>query len=230
MRVLGIDTSAKTCSTALLQDGAIISSHFLGEGLTHSQTLLPMIKKTLEESDCSVTDLDLISITSGPGSFTGLRIGISSVKGLAFSHQIPCVGVSTLEAAAENCVEYEGYVASVLMDARRGEFYNALFRIENGSPCRLTEDRAICGEAIANELKNFEKIILLGDGAGKFASDFPELENALSPESIRYQCGVGAAIQGIKKNALGFATSAALLAPVYLRLPQAEREWQAKNK
>ena len=229
MKVLGIDTSAKTCSVALLQDGVVLSSRLLGEGLTHSQTLLPLIKKTLTESGCPVSKLDLISITAGPGSFTGLRIGISTVKGLAFSDDIPCVGVSTLEAAAENCVDYEGYVACVLMDARRGEFYNALFRIEKGSPCRLTEDRAISGEAIADELKSFEKIILLGDGAEKFVSMFPEFQVAVSPESIRYQCGRGAAILGYKNYESGLSTTAKQLAPVYLRLPQAEREWQAKN-
>lgn len=229
MKVLGIDTSAKTCSVALLQDGAVLSSYLLGEGLTHSQTLLPLIKKVLTESECEVADLDLISITAGPGSFTGLRIGISTVKGLAFSNNIPCVGVSTLEATAENCADCEGYVACVLMDARRGEFYNALFFVQNGDLLRLTPDRAISGDEIAKQIKKFEKVILLGDGAEKFASMFPEYRTALSPEGIRYQCGTGAAILGCKSYKSGLSTIAGQLAPVYLRLPQAEREWQAKN-
>ncbi len=229
MKVLGIDTSAKTCSVALLQDGTVLSSHFLGEGLTHSQTLLPMIKKTLEESGCYVSDLDLISITAGPGSFTGLRIGISTVKGLAFSHQIPCAAVSTLETCAENCKDHEGFTVCALMDARRGEFYNALFSINEADPHRLTPDRAVSGDTIAKELKKFGKIILVGDGAEKFASEFPEFQSALSPEKIRYQCGKGAAILGLKNYRSGLFTSAGQLAPVYLRLPQAEREWQAKN-
>ncbi len=229
MIVLGIDTSAKTCSVAVLRDGICLFSQLFDGGLTHSQTLLPLIKNALHKSGVTVSQLDLISITSGPGSFTGLRIGISTVKGLAFADRIPCIGVSTLEACAENAVPYEEYTVCTLMDARRGEFYNAFFQIKNGSIVRLTEDRAISGAAITEELKEHSKIILLGDGAEKFSAMFPEFAEFLSPGDIRYQCGYGAALLGVKNYEAGLSTTVEKLSPVYLRLPQAEREWQAKN-
>lgn len=229
MKTLGIDTSAKTCSAALYENSACLSSRFLGEGLTHSQTLLPLIKDILNESGLSLDELDLISITAGPGSFTGLRIGISTVKGLAFSDDIPCVGVSTLAACAENCTEFEGALVCPLMDARRGEFYNALFRIVNSRPARLTEDRAISGDILADEIRGEKDLIILGDGGEKFTSMFPEFQPFLSAMDIRYQSGDGAAKLGVREYSEGKICSAGKLAPVYLRLPQAEREWQAKN-
>lgn len=229
MNVLGIDTSAKTCSAAVFQDETCLSSRLIGEGLTHSQTLLPLIKELLCESKIALSEIDLIAITAGPGSFTGLRIGISTVKGLAFPDDIACIGVSTLAACAENCSAYEGYVICPLMDARRGEFYNALFLIRDGLPCRMTDDRAISGEALREELKDQEKLVLIGDGAEKFASLFPEFLPFLSPSDIRFQSGKGAALLGKREFNKDLKYSAKHLAPVYLRLPQAEREWQAKN-
>ena len=230
MKVLGIDTSARTCSVALFQDDACLFSHLIGEGLTHSQTLLPLIQKALLETALSVSDLDLIAITSGPGSFTGLRIGISTVKGLAFSGQVPCVGVSTLEAMAMNALDIPDCVVCSLMDARRGEFYQAFFEIKNGTVTRLTEDRAVPGDLIAKEMKAYKNVLLIGDGAEKFSQDYPEFSESLAAPEFRYQCGVGAALLGMKCYKQGIFTNANQLAPVYLRLPQAEREFQAKNK
>ncbi len=229
MTVLGIDTSAVTCSVALYSD-RLLSSFNLTNGPTHSQTLLPAIMDVLKEAKLSVSDLSAIAISAGPGSFTGLRIGISTVKGLAFADQIPCVPVSTLEALAVNARHLEGSLVCPLMDARRGEFYNALFRMEQGVPIRLTPDRALPGETILEQIKGEENLLLLGDGAEKFVSMFPELESYLASEDIRFQNGESVAILGQREANNQNVISCHQLSPAYLRLPQAEREWLEKNK
>lgn len=229
MKILGIDTTATACSVALYSDRLLAQESVL-HGPTHSQTLLPFVKKVLEDGGCTLGELDLISISAGPGSFTGLRIGISAVKGLAFSDSIPCVGVSTLEALATNARILEGFTVCPVMDARRSEFYNALFRIENGVPIRLTEDRAISGENLAAECASFSKLIVLGDGAEKFSAMFPGFLAALAPEDIRYQNGESVCLVGLRDHERGKTVSCNDLSPAYLRLPQAEREWLNKNK
>ena len=226
--ILGIDTTAKTCSVALISQ-TLLGVRTINDGPTHSQTLLPFIKEVLEDTGVLPEELDAIAVSAGPGSFTGLRIGISAVKGPAFPFMIPCAAVSTLEALAMNVRDLEGEIVCPVMDARRGEFYNALFRIENGVPLRITEDRAIEGAALKSELMNYEGVVILGDGAEKFASMFSEFEEKLAPEKIRLQNGESVARVGkrlLKENKL---ISCHKLSPSYLRLPQAEREWLAKN-
>lgn len=230
MKVLGIDTSAIVCSVALVSQEKTLASRTVSDGLTHSETLLPLIKEVLDQCGISVADLDGIAITHGPGSFTGLRIGISSVKGLAVSKNIPCIGISTLEALAMNGIEYEGTVVCPVMDARRGEFYNALFRVNEHKLVRICEDRAIPGEAIAQELSAYDRVLIVGDGAMKFVQMHPDFSDALAPEEIRYQSGESVAVLGRGALSVGKYISSAELAPSYLRLPQAEREWKEKNK
>ena len=230
MKVLGIDTSAIVCSVALIEDQTVIAHKTVSDGLTHSETLLPLIKEILESSCTPLSALDGIAISHGPGSFTGLRIGISAAKGLAVSKNIPCIGVSTLEALAMNAIDLDGYVICPVMDARRGEFYNALFRTDNGKLLRLCEDRAIHGNLIAEELSSYERVLILGDGAEKFVAQNTSFENELAVESLRYQSGKSVAVLGLKAIAAGEAISCAELSPRYLRLPQAEREWNNKNK
>ena len=227
--ILGIDTTAKTCSVALVSQ-ATLGVRTIHDGPTHSQTLLPFVKDLLEEASVSPEDLDVIAVSAGPGSFTGLRIGISAAKGLAFPFSTPCAPVSTLEALAMNLRDFEGAIACPVMDARRGEFYNALFRIENGVPVRITADRAIEGEFLKNELLCYDGVIVLGDGAEKFASFFPEYENKLASEGMRFQNGESVALVGMRLLKENKLTSCHALSPSYLRIPQAEREWRAKNK
>ena len=193
MLFLGIDTSAKVCSVALINDSEILFSKTLSDGLTHSETLLPLIKRAFDTTGFSVKDLAAIGISCGPGSFTGLRIGISTVKGLAVGLDIPCVSVSTLEALAFNGISEEGALVCALMDARRGEYYNAVFRVAEGKLSRVTEDRAIPGDLIFEEIKDSENLLILGDGAEKFVSEHPELSEFLAEESIRFQSGVSVA-------------------------------------
>ncbi len=229
MIVLGIDTSAVTCSVALYSDH-LLSFYSSSSGLTHSQTLLPAIRAALEENRLSVSDLDLVAISNGPGSFTGLRIGISTVKGLCLPNDISCVGVSTLNALAMNARGLENTVICPVMDARRGEFYNALFLIESGLPKRITPDRAISGEELKKEIASFDRLLILGDGAEKFCEMFPEFQPNLAEEKIRLQNGESVALLGMMHAKDGNVLSCKELSPTYLRLPQAEREWQNKNK
>ncbi|MBQ3865555.1 MAG: tRNA (adenosine(37)-N6)-threonylcarbamoyltransferase complex dimerization subunit type 1 TsaB, partial [Clostridia bacterium] len=138
MTILGIDTSAGTCGAALMKDGKTLASFARRDGLVHSETLLPGILLLLDGAGIGVSDLDAVAVSVGPGSFTGLRIGVSTVKGLSYPGDIPCVPVSTLEALAENASSLEGKTVCALMDARRGEFYNAIFTVQGGVPRRIT--------------------------------------------------------------------------------------------
>lgn len=221
--LLSMDSSAVTASVALTDGDEIIKSEFVNSGLTHSETLLPMITRVMDGRKYS--ELDGIAITAGPGSFTGVRIGVATVKGLAFNDDIPCYSVSTLEAIAYNFVDKNAVVCAV-MDARRMQFYNALFRVQNGEVERLCDDRAISIDDLRNELKQYDKVIIAGDGA-KLCFQNIELENCtLADEDRIYQNAVGVAKAAQNKNAI----SPKALMPVYLRQSQAERELKLKLK
>lgn len=223
MLLLSVDSSAVTASAALTDGNRIIKSEFINKGLTHSETLLPLIKRVME--GYSYSELDAIAITAGPGSFTGVRIGVATVKGLAFSNDIPCISVSTLEAIAYNFVD-EDCVVCAVMDARRMQFYNALFKIENGKVIRLCEDRAISIEDLKQDVKKYDKVIIAGDGA-KLCFENIELDNVViaADENI-YQNGIGVSRAAQNKDKINSAS----LMPVYLRLSQAERELKLKKE
>lgn len=221
--LLSMDSSAVTASVALTDGDEIIKSEFVNSGLTHSETLLPMITRVMDGR--KYRELDGIAITAGPGSFTGVRIGVATVKGLAFNDDIPCYSVSTLEAIAYNFLDKNAVVCAV-MDARRMQFYNALFRVQNGKVERLCDDRAISIEDLRNELKQYDKVIIAGDGA-KLCFQNIELENCTLADKDRiYQNAVGVAKTAQNKNAI----SPKALMPVYLRQSQAERELKLKLK
>lgn len=223
MLLLSVDSSAVTASAALTEDGRVIKSEFINKGLTHSETLLPLIENVME--GCAYKRLDAIAVTAGPGSFTGVRIGVATVKGLAFPYDIPCISVSTLEAIAYNFTD-ENAVICAVMDARRMQFYNALFKVENGRVTRLCEDRAISIEALREELKAYENVIIAGDGAELCFNNL-NLENiALAVEDKRWQNGVGVSKAAENKKTI----KAEALMPVYLRLSQAERELKLKKE
>lgn len=223
MLLLSIDSSAVTASAALTDGDKVIKSELINKGLTHSETLLPLIKEVMGET--KYKELDAIAITAGPGSFTGVRIGVATVKGLAFANNIPCIGVSTLEAIAYNFTNEKNAIVCAVMDARRMQFYNAIFKIEDGKVIRLCEDRAIAIEELKEELKNYDKVILAGDGSELCYNNI-NLENVLlSDEEHRYQNGVGVSKSAQNKKAI----DSAMLMPVYLRLSQAERELKLKK-
>lgn len=220
--LLSMDSSAVTASVALTDGDEIIKSEFVNSGLTHSETLLPMITRVMDGRKYS--ELDGIAITAGPGSFTGVRIGVATVKGLAFNDDIPCYSVSTLEAIACNFVD-ENVVVCAVMDARRMQFYNAVFKVQNGKVERLCDDRAISIEDLRNELKQYDNVIIAGDGANLCFRNI-ELENcSLADDDRIYQNAVGVAKAAKNKNAI----SPKALMPVYLRQSQAERELKLKR-
>lgn len=221
--LLSMDSSAVTASVALTDGDEIIKSEFVNSGLTHSETLLPMITRVMDGH--KYAGLDGIAITAGPGSFTGVRIGVATVKGLAFNDDIPCFSVSTLEAIAYNFVD-ENAVVCAVMDARRMQFYNAVFKVKNGSVERLCDDRAISIENLRNDLKQYDKVIIAGDGA-KLCFRNIELENCILADDDRiYQNAVGVAKAAKNKKSI----SPKALMPVYLRQSQAERELKLKLK
>lgn len=226
MKVLALETSAKSVSAAVLDGGAVRASCFSCTGLTHSRTLMPMVEAMLKNAELTLDDMDAVAVAAGPGSFTGLRIGVSAAKGLAWAAGKPCIGVSTLEAMAQNLAHMDALLICA-MDARRNQVYNALFEAKNGALTRLTDDRAIAVSELADELAGqTQRMLVLGDGAvlcrdGLAAAG---ITCELAPEALRWQnaVGVGLAAQH------GERVSAQQLAPVYLRMSQAERERAAR--
>lgn len=228
MLILAMESSAKSASVALVRDDALLAQSTQCSGLTHSRTLLPMAEDLLKNADLSMRDVDLFAVAHGPGSFTGVRIGVSAVKGLAWALEKPAVGVSTLESMAwHGLAAGEGALICCVMDARRNQVYNALFEIQSGKPVRLTDDRAISVPALISELCAFDRVpLLVGDGAEMCQKTFVEshLDAVLAPANIRMQSAWGVAMAARDAEPL----SADLLQPVYLRLSQAERERQAR--
>ena len=233
MLILAFETSAKAASVALMENGKLLGESYQNTGLTHSQTLMVMAEDTLQQCGKTAADVQAVAVAEGPGSFTGVRIGVAAAKGFSWGKQIPCYGISTLEAMAESLGAYSGIVCPV-MDARRSQVYNALFRAEAGTLTRLTEDRAIALKELAEELKKYEEpIFLVGDGSNlcynTLMEDVPRL--VLPPEHRLHQRAVGVAILAQRLANAGIAPSGNELNPNYLRLSQAERErMERENK
>lgn len=227
MLILGIESSAGPASVAAVRDGRLLGEFFVNTRQTHSQTLLPMAEALLSGLGLGCKELDCIAVASGPGSFTGVRIGVSCVKGLAMPHDTPCCGVSTLEGIAYGGAAMEGSVICAVMDARCGQVYNALFEASGSGLRRLTEDRAISIEELGRECRGYGgRLILFGDGAALCHDSFAGWGARLAPEGIRFQRAASiAALAGERQ----WVPSGELL-PAYLRMPQAERELKAKQK
>lgn len=231
MNILAIDTSSQAASCAILTGDKLLGEFFIHTAHTHSQTILPMVQALLGSVELSVQDMDLFAVSTGPGSFTGLRIGISAVKGMAMAVDKPCVAVSTLEALAENLGTKPGHILPV-MDARRSQFYTALFHCAEGQVQRLREDTALSvtqiGELIEHKLYG-NAVTLVGDGASLCAQQLAHLESIIvTQENFRHQRAGSVARVAARLASQGHLCSAAELAPSYLRLPQAERECLAK--
>lgn len=227
MKILAVECSAGPASCAITENGKVLSYEFVNVKITHSETLMPMIEAVIKNSKQTLENIDAFAVSAGPGSFTGIRIGIAAVKGLALPYKTPVAGVSTLAAMAENF----GNINCILcacMDARCNQVYNALFKIQNGIITRLTPDRALLCEELTAELKSkysAEKVIITGDGADLFypyVSDFAEK----APELLRYQNAIGVAFAA--ENAEFLPPQS--VNPIYLRLPQAERELKLKTE
>lgn len=231
MKILALETSATAASAAVCEDESLIAQSFQRTGLTHSATLMPMVESMLKNAGMMLEEMDLIAIAAGPGSFTGLRIGVSAAKGLAWPLDKPCAGVSTLEAMAWQMVGMEGVVCAA-MDARRQQVYNALFELKGDKPVRLTPDRAISLEELEQELANVEKTqIMVGDGAHLCYNAFQKsgYPVKMAPPHLQFQSAWGVARCALEQARKGQLTDAAGLVPNYHRLSQAERERLAKQ-
>ena len=230
MLILAFETSAKAASVALMDDKKLLGESYQNTGLTHSQTLMVMAEDLLKQCGKAVSDVTAVAVAEGPGSFTGVRIGVAAAKGFAWGGELPCYGVSTLEAMAESLGIYQGYVCPC-MDARRSQVYNALFYVNQGAIQRIKEDRAIALSDLKEELKNLEEpVFLVGDGSNlcynTLCEQVPGL--VLPPEHRMHQRATGVAILAAKKLAAGEPGDGNALTPNYLRLSQAERERMEK--
>ena len=232
MLILAFETSAKAGSVALAEDGRLLGESYQNTGLTHSQTLLTMAQELIASCGCQPADVQAIAVANGPGSFTGVRIGVAAAKGFAWGAGIPCCGVSTLEAMALGFGVYNGYVLPV-MDARREQVYTATFHAEKGRLFRVTEDRAISLEELKKDLISLkEPIFLVGDGSilcyNTLLEDVPAL--ILPPEHRMHQRAAGVALAALPHLKAGEGCDGSTLTPNYLRVSQAERERLAREQ
>lgn len=227
MNILALEASAGPCSVALCRDGVLVAQSWQNSGLTHSRTLLPMVDSLLRSSGHTLEEVDVIAVAAGPGSFTGLRIGVATAKGLAWPGDKDCAPCSTLESMAWPLAFYEDAVIVCAMDARRKQVYNALFQTDGEKLERLTPDRAISLEELGEELKKIQKRkIVVGDGAKLCYNTLREagLQLELAPEPLRMQSAWGVARAAVELARAGKLVKGQDLVPVYHRLSQAERE------
>ncbi len=229
MRILALDSTAKVAAAALLDDDRLLCKVAVSDAMTHSATLLPEIERLLKDAGLTFADIDLFAASAGPGSFTGVRIGAATLKGIAFGRNKPCCAVSALEALAYNLRRTDGIVCA-LMDARRGQFYTATFAVADGKVTRLSPDEAKSGEEIAASLAAYPHVTLVGDGAAVALPFFDGLPVELCPEENRLADGESVGLVAYAMYRAGRTVSDADFAPVYLRLPQAERERLEKEK
>ena len=210
MKILALETSAKAVSAAVSENGRILASGYQDTGLTHSRTLMPIVEHILKNTDLKLSDMDAIAVAVGPGSFTGIRIGVSAAKGLAFSVDKPAVGVSTLAAMARNAAFADGLIVCA-MDARRSQVYNANFSAENGVLTRLTPDRAVSLDELAEEIRNDPRpITLVGDGAHLVYARFTEqgIPCRMAPPHLIMQNATSVALEAEALAAQGKLVSA----------------------
>lgn len=233
MKILAIDTSALVATAALCDDEKLIAVYSQKAGMTHSQTMLPIIKNIMDNTETNIDDVDMIAVSEGPGSFTGIRIGIATAKGLAFGKNKICIGVSTLEAMARTIADFcTDAIICPVMDARRNQLYNAVFEMRGGKLLRLSEDRMIEAPALAKELDAMDRpVYFIGDGYDIMAKMKLSYQRE-TPVACRWQNGYGVAMAALalyNNTEDKSVFTDRMLRPEYLRLPQAERELKEKE-
>ena len=231
MKILAFETSAKAASVALLDSGKLLAESYQNTGLTHSQTLMVMAQDLLKSCGLTAKDVEAVAVAAGPGSFTGVRIGVAAAKGFAWGGALPCYGVSTLEAMARSLGVWQGYIVPA-MDARRSQVYTAVFHADKGALTRVEEDMAISLAELGEKIKNYEEnVFLVGDGAllcyNTLLEEVPQL--VLPPEHRMHQRASGVALAAQAMADAGIPGNGAELTPNYLRLSQAERERMARE-
>ena len=231
MKILALETSAKAASVALLDRGKLLGEYYQNTGLTHSQTLMVMAEDLLKSCNLTAKDVEAVAVAAGPGSFTGVRIGVAAAKGFAWGAEIPCYGVSTLEAMALGLGVYQGYVVPA-MDARRNQVYTAIFYAEKGELTRIEADMAISLAELGEKIKIFEEpVFLVGDGAVLCYNMLQEkVAGLVLPSEHRiHQRASGVALIAQERMDAGLPGDGNSLTPNYLRLSQAERERLARE-
>lgn len=226
MLILAFETSAKAVGVALHDGHSLLAECYQNTGLTHSQTLMRMAEDLLKNCQKTPADVTHLAVAAGPGSFTGVRIGVAAAKGFAWGAELPVYGVSTLESMALGLGVYDGHICSC-MDARRNQVYNAVFLADQGSLARISEDRAISLEELCAELEHIDgPIFLVGDGSRLTYNTLKDrVDNLVLPMEHRlHQRGAGVALAAAQAIARGDSGNGAELIPNYLRLSQAERE------
>lgn len=225
MKILSMDTSTDTVSVALCEDRSLVASFTGNMKKTHSTTLLPLIDTVLSYNGIKCENIDLLAVTAGPGSFTGLRIGVATVKGLAIGNNIPSIGVSSLQALAYNFSDREGVLICPSINARRGEVYYALFKIENGIPVRLCEDTSAHASVLEETLKGYnEQVLFCGDGTNVLRQNFKSISVPEDNQLLLYPSAVSVAMAALDIFKANGASYADMLSPTYLKPSQAERE------
>ena len=232
MLILAFETSAKAASVALLEGEKLLCESYQNTGMTHSQTLMVMAEDLLKQCGKTADDVEAVAVAEGPGSFTGVRIGVAAAKGFAWGRNIPCYGVSTIEAMAVSLGIWDGFICPV-MDARRSQVYNGLFSADCGKLTRIREDRAISLQDLGEDVKNLQKpVFLVGDGSvlcyNTLLEKVPTL--LLPPEHRMHQRAVGVGLMAARMIEAGLPGDGAALTPNYLRLSQAERERLEKEQ
>lgn len=230
MLILSIESAAQVASVALVEDSVLLAESYLDAGLTHSETLAALVEELLANARRKISEVELFAVSAGPGSFTGVRIGVAVAKGMALALERPCVAVSTLRAMAFFHEAFEG-ILCVSMDARRGRVYSTLFSAKAGKITRLTEDQAIPISDLLSSLENLgEKVLLIGDGASLCYQELEKMQSTslenflLAMPCQRFQRASSVAFLGQQLLKAGRAVSAMDLSPIYLQVPQAERE------
>ena len=232
MKILAFDSTATSASVAVFDDDNLIGEFFINTKQTHSQTLLPMAESLLKNTKVDVKDIDLFAVNTGPGSFTGVRIGVAAVKGMAMALNKPCVAVSTLDSMAYNLLDVN-CTAVCVMDARCNQVYNANFKVDNGNVEKLCDDRALSIDELTDELKSVDgHIVLVGDGAklcfDKMKDAIPNIK--IASIQNRYQKASSTALVALNLYNNGKTLTSEELMPYYLRLPQAERELKKREE
>lgn len=225
MRILAVDTSAVCAAVAVTDGEKVLSESQTNTGLTHSRTLMPMIDSTLKNAEIPLSSIDAFACSVGPGSFTGIRIGVAAIKGLCDGTKKKCMPVSTLEALAYNLLGRNCTAVSV-MDARCNQVYCGIFKVDGNTVTRLTEDEAIKIDELKERLPEYENVVFVGDGA-KICHN--ALGYSIAPPALIYQKGSSVALCAEKNYSEEKLLEGSELLPVYLRLPQAERELKAKQ-
>ena len=229
MKILAIETSANTVGVAVCEDEAVLASFTGNLAKTHSQTLLPIVDGVLSYAGISADDIDVFATTQGPGSFTGIRIGISTVKGLAFGKGKAVVGVSSLHAMAYAFSDREGAIVCPVINARRGDVYCATFRIEQGRPVRLSPDTCMHAKVLEEELAEYDTVYFCGDGTAVLRKEMQVRKVQNENELLRYPSGATVARAALDAYREGQYCTDIELLPVYLKPSQAEQERASKG-